>query len=371
MLPDAEGFLSPSVDVGICTGCDLCLKVCPVFEKDIDHNQYHTLLLDRFNQPIVYAAWHQNSAIRAESSSGGVFTALADDVLVRQGVVAGAAFDQGFKVRHITIQNKSDLSRLRGSKYVQSEMNDAFLLHIRNQLKQKQTILFSGTPCQVAGLRHFLQRTYDNLFCCDIICHGVPSPLLLAKYAQHVNAKGKQLASIGFRDKATGWKKFSVRQYFTKGGTKLQPMFADPYMAAFLRNYALRESCYQCQFTTTQRWGDLTIADFWQVAKVYPEYDQDDLGTSLVFVNTEKGRLWLKACRTNLFIGPADLDAAIAGNPQLKTPSRRPAQRDTFYRDLELLSFKRLIQKYRLRQIPMLRRTWGAFRRGIKNWVDR
>jgi len=347
MQPDAEGFLHPKINSAACTECDLCRETCPVSHKETPA-QTERGEEGRGRTPQVFAAWHLDEAIRRVSSSGGVFTALAENILTHGGVVAGAAFDDRLVVRHTIIETFADLHRLRGSKYVQSEVSWALLRQIRELLKQDRPVFFSGTPCQVAGLRGFLHRPDQNLFCSDLVCYGVPSPLLLARYVRHHQTQGHPLANISFRDKTIGWKHSGVRQYCQKDGSKFRSLSEDPYMAAFSSNCALRPSCYDCKFASPTRSGDLTIADFWGVAKKYPEYDRDDKGTSLVLANTAKGSAWLDACRADLFVGPADLDTAIAGNPRLVSSSHRPPQRDTFYRDLNAFSFPALIRRYRL-----------------------
>ena len=215
-------------------------------------------------------------------------------------------------------------------------------------LEQGRKVLFSGTPCEVAGLRSFLRRPYENIFCCDLICHGVPSPMLFDRYVKNSMLKGDQVLGINFRDKTKGWYKCGVRQRLQNGRNKLFPANSDPYMTAFLRDYALRPSCYECQFKTTERLGDLTIADFWGVKEKYPEFDPDDKGTSLILVNNDKGEAWLNACLPSLFLGKADLNTAITGNPSLVRSSSRPKERDTFYSDLHSMSFSRVVRSYNL-----------------------
>lgn len=364
MEPDDEGFLHPRINTADCTDCGLCRQACPVCRgkpsegvKEREETQ---------GKPLhVFAAWHLNEAVRRESSSGGVFTALAESIFARGGVVVGAAFDDRLVVRHTLIETPADLHRLRGSKYVQSEVSSSLYRQIRDLLQQGRPVFFSGTPCQVAGLRGFLRRPDENLFCCDLICHGVPSPLLFARYGRYNQAKGNPLANVSFRDKTTGWKYFSVRQHLQKGGSRLFSVFADPYMAAFLQDCALRPACYVCPFARMARFGDLTIGDFWGVAEKHPEYDRDDKGTSLVLVNTEKGMAWLDACRKCLFLGPADLDTALAGNPMLVRSSHRPPQRDRFYRDLNALSFRALIHRYHLHPSSWARRLLSDLKRRL------
>lgn len=361
MRPDYEGFLRPVINLSLCTACNRCSHVCPILDSIpldaecySDTQPYPNKIVvgsddsDTITYPLIYAAWHLDDDVRNKSSSGGVFTALANNILEQGGVVAGAAFDKEFVVHHILIDNVSELYRLRGSKYVQSEITKELLRQIRILLNQGRQVLFSGTPCEVAGLKSFLNQNYSNLFSCDLICHGVPSPLLFERYVKRSSRKGNELLSITFRDKTKGWKKYMGSKQMQNGKRIIYSNMADPYMASFLKDYALRPSCYECKFKKTERVGDLTIADFWGVKKKYPQYDIDDKGTSLIMVNNKKGEDWLMAFHSMLFLGIADLNTAIIGNPSLVKPCSRPSQRDTFYNDLLSLSFSKLILKYHL-----------------------
>ena len=345
MQADAEGFLYPRINADTCTDCRLCRQTCPA-DPEATMNLKRADVGSEF--PKVFAAWNLDGDIRRQSSSGGVFTALAEDILSRGGVVVGAAFDDDLVVKHVCVEKGGELHRLRGSKYVQSEVAPTIHRRIRALLEQGRRVLFSGTPCQVAGLRAFLKQSFENLFCCDLICHGVPSPKLFARYVGHSTENRDRVVRVDFRDKTNGWKSFGVRQQRENGESLFSTMHADPYIQAFLRNYALRPACYACAFATTSRFGDLTLGDFWEVAKKYPEYDRDDKGTSLLLVNNVKGESWLDACRPKLFLGLADLATAIAGNPMLVHSSRRPPHRDVFYRDLEVMEISPFIKKYRL-----------------------
>jgi coenzyme F420-reducing hydrogenase beta subunit len=353
MCPDAEGFLFPRVETITCNDCGLCRTTCPVYQNCSPDRVPEARAGIR--KPIgVFAAWHLDTDIRRKSSSGGVFTALADTVLKQGGVVCGAAFDDNDVVQHNLIDSSADLPRLRGSKYVQSEISPACYHRIHTYLIQGRPVLFSGTPCQVAALCHYLGKPCENLFCCEIVCHGVPSPLLFARYVQNCRDEGQNVTGISFRDKTTGWKTYSISRQIHNEGKILVPASADPYIAAFLHDFSLRPSCYACRFKSTAQ-GDITLGDFWGVAKKYPEYDRDDKGTSLVLVNTCKGEALLESCHHELFCGKADLDTAIAGNAMLVRSCERPPGRDTFYQDLADLSFPELIQNYRLSPVSSSR----------------
>ena len=368
MQPDEKGFQHPNINDEICIKCELCRQVCPICSTNTNIEKQHSEK-GKHQFPDVFASWHLDEDIRQKSSSGGVFTALAENILSTGGVVVGAAFDEKLIVRHAIVETPADLDKLRGSKYVQSELSPVLYRKIRDLLNQNRTVLFSGTPCQVAGLKSQLTKAYDNLFSCDIICFGVPSPRLFDRYVQENLSKGDQMINVSFRYKIKGWKQSCIRRDLQNGRSKSIAISADSYMLAFLRGYALRKSCYSCKFKNTKRYSDLTLGDFWGVAKKYPQYDLDDKGTSLVLVNTKKGQSLLESCKSRLFLGPADLDTAVAGNPMLVRPCRLPPERSTFYHDLERLSFQALIIKYRLHLPPLSHRILATLKRRIRNAV--
>lgn len=370
MKADGEGFLHPNIDLAACSDCGLCRKICPVNSSTAQKASSDTQKKAK-EFPTVWAAWNLDAEIRRQSSSGGVFSVLAENVFNKGGVVVGAAFDKELVVRHCIIETPADLYQLRGAKYVQSEISPVIYREVRRLLKEDRTVLFSGTPCQVAGIRSQVKRGHDRLYCCDIACHGVPSPLLLRRYVKASMDKGEQMVNILFRDKSSGWKRFRICWQLAGGNSKSFSISTDPYMLAFLRNIALRLSCYTCKFTNIKRQSDLTMADFWGVGKKYPEYDENDEGTSLVLVNSKKGQVWLDECRSRLFLGPADIDTAIAGNPVLIRSVCRPPDRDTFYNDLDTLAFNKLVRKYQLCRPPFHRRAIGGLKRRVKSVITR
>jgi len=340
MLADAEGFLCPQLDTTCCSGCGLCRKVCPW--------QTTSIISERVSPPQVHAAWHLDKNIRYLSSSGGVFTAFSEQILSAGGAVVGAAFDEGMVVRHILVEDTDGLARLRGSKYVQSEIPTELFSRIDNLLGQDRRILFSGTPCQVAALRNYLGQDHETLLCCDLICHGVPSPGLFRKHLDSQCKETVPIASFEFRNKKKGWKHFGIKKTWKDASASFESMYEDPFMASFLRNYCLRGSCYGCKFTTTTRQGDITIADYWGVATKYPEYDREDRGTSLLLINTTKGQNLLRKCENELFVGIGDLDHAVTHNPMLSRPASKPPERDTFLRDMSSMTVAALRTKYHL-----------------------
>lgn len=365
MEPDGEGFLQPNVRCALCTDCGLCKEVCPV------NSLRERALSDAIEQPpdqfpTVWAAWNTDEEIRRQSSSGGVFTVLAENILDKGGVVVGAAFDEQLAVRHCLVERKEELHKLRGSKYVQSEIPPELYRNVRSLLKQGRYVLFSGTPCQVAALRNYISQPYENMYCCDIVCMGTPSLLLFHTFIawKNMNSEG-EINSCGFRDKTFGWKHPRMRLEYKNGSSEYIQQSA--YYSAFLKRIALRLSCYNCFFKGVKRGGDITLADFWGVAGKYPQYDQKDQGTSLVLANNPKGQDLLEKCRDRLFLGRADIETAIAGNPMLVRSAFCPPQRDRFYLDLNTLPFNTLVRNYQLYKPLLHQRVFRSLKRRVKN----
>lgn len=370
MVGDEEGFLQPNIDTSLCIDCGVCRKVCPVNKSGMSGGQGAVCNHNGDNNFLaVWAAWSLDDDIRFNSSSGGVFSVLAENILQKGGVVVGAAFDDSFGVQHIIIKDVADLPLLRGSKYAQSKIDPSLYEEIKKILQEDRLVLFSGVPCQVAGLRSVLKKPSPNLFCCDILCHGVPSPKLWKRYLAEEEKKKGQVYKISFRHKETGWKKYSLNIEFLGGKTHKSNFFKDPYMKAFLSDIALRSSCYHCQFARLRREGDLTLADFWGVEKKYPEYDAEDKGTSLILVNNHQGEMRLDENRAQLFLGEADLDTAVSGNPVLIKPARRPVERDVFFHDLSTLNFNALKKKYKLCPPSFFMRVAKGMKRRLLNVV--
>jgi coenzyme F420-reducing hydrogenase beta subunit len=344
MQADVEGFQQPEINLPTCTDCDVCRQTCPVNQKAPSIEQNTEAGGEVF--PKVFAAWHLNENIRRESSSGGIFTALAENILTKGGIVAGAAFDNKLEVRHILVDAVTALYRLRGSKYVQSEISPDIYRNIREVLKLDRLVLFSGTPCQVAGLYAFLGKDYQNLFTCDIVCHGVPSPKVFASYKTIMERQyGGKAKRIAFRRKDCGWKRFSVSMSFDNDTEYLRVFNADPFMLGFLRNICLRSSCHSCRFSRLPRVADITLGDFWGVGHYHPEWD-DDSGTSLILVNTKKGSKAFDACRDVLVVHEADLNEAIRSNPCICGPVPAGVHRGEFFNDLNQIPFEIIIKKY-------------------------
>lgn len=324
MVPDGEGFLYPQVDEKECVNCGLCEKVCPILAKQKPQP----------GEVEAYMAYTSDEALRSRSSSGGIFSVLAREVLDRGGVIAGAAFDEDFSVRHILVEKDADLDRLRGSKYVQSRVEDTYA-QISKLLKQGRLVLFTGVSCQVAGLKAFLGRDYENLYTVDVLCHGVPSPKVWARYCrEQEGAYGQKLEGVSFRDKRTGWRRYSIALNFGADTYYCRPSKDDLYMQVFLRDICLRPSCHSCRFKAVPRLSDLTIGDAWGVEKHMPDMD-DDRGTSVVLVNSQKGRDLWKTVAGNVISRQGELDVLLPKDAASRKSVKPHPNRTRFFTALD------------------------------------
>lgn len=330
MEKDKDGFLYPVIDSDKCIDCGLCKKTCMVGEK-----------ADTQYTKNAYAMSNKNDEVRLNSSSGGVFTLLAEHIIEQGGTVYGAAFDDKYAVKHIRIKSKDDIEKLRTSKYVQSQIGDCYK-KAKEDLDNGIKVLFTGTPCQIAGIKGFLKKDYDNLFCQDIMCHGVPSPKLWSKYLDEINL-GK-LNNVSFRDKTVGWSLFSMK-IEGENGKLCEKFFDNTYMKAFLADIALRESCYNCNCKELNYFSDITLADFWGLDKAYPELD-DNRGVSLVLVNSSKGEMLIKEISDMANINQVDIDRALNGNKPAITNTPMHKNREKFLNGMDSTPVNKLVKKY-------------------------
>lgn len=336
MQADEEGFLYPYVDGSKCVKCGICEKKCPVISPVLVNSDEEDI--------VAYAAKIKDEKIRIDSSSGGIFSVLSDWVIENGGVVFGAAFDSEFQVRHIAVQTKKELEKLRGSKYVQSIMGTSYK-EVEEFLCSGRIVLFTGTPCQIGGLYKFLKHDYANLYTQDIICHGVPSAMVWKRYIEYLETKAaSKLQRMFFRHKKYGWKKFSVRFEFENHTEYQQIHSEDLYMQGFLADLCLRPSCYDCKFKQKNRQGDFTLADFWGIQNIMPEMD-DDKGTSLVVLHSSKAKSLFDSLATNMIYKRVDLDKAIVYNSAMVKACKRPQNRDLFMRQIQNESFEKAIKR--------------------------
>jgi len=380
---DEQGFRYPLVDIDICIECGRCEKVCPVIHQNEPR------------QPLdVYAAKSKDEELRRQSSSGGLFTELAHAVIAQGGVVYGAAFDENMEVRHIGVDSLDDLKKFRGSKYLQSRIENAFT-EIRDHLKNERMVLFSGTSCQVAGLKRFLGKEYESLLTVDVVCHGVPSPKVWRDYLEEtIRTKcvaGKNTVSnvskgylheleVNFRDKRNGWKKYGFAAKLSPSeGDKnsvsppqkpeelfYEPMAENLFMRYFLKDMGLRPSCYACPAKSGKCGSDITLGDFWGIWKTHPEFD-DDKGTSLVLVNTEKGRKLFELLKVNHI--RATYSEALAGNPALVRSPKISTNVNLFwtlYHKKGLKAISVVLKRMQPKKPNLLKRMWRKVTRFVK-----
>ena len=320
MAADAEGFLRPKIDSSQCVVCGTCQNVCPVL-----HPKAHG------NETVAYAAVHKDDAIRLESTSGGVFSLLCQWVLDHGGIVFGAAYADDFSVAHGCVEKASDLSKLRTAKYAQSAIGDSYR-RAKTILEQGRYVLFSGTPCQIGGLRTFLGKDYGRLLTVDLICHGVPSPAVWEHYIQYrgeQDAQGERPTSINLRSKESGWAGYSIRFDYAGGQTYRMPNSQDPYLRCFVKDLCLRPSCYACSFKGIDRCSDFTLGDYWGVWSQLPELD-DNQGTSIVLLHSEKAkRIWPELL-PGMKAVQVDADQCFSENPSALSSATEPDDRQMF-----------------------------------------
>ena len=323
MTADEEGFLYPTVEKEICINCGLCEKNCPIINTQ---PKLETVLS-------AYAGYVNDENIRLNSSSGGLFTPLAEHILNNNGVVFGAAFDNKYHVKHIRIDSEEKLYLLRGSKYVQSDINNTYV-ETKHDLENGKLVLFTGTACQISGLKCFLNKEYTNLFTVDVLCHGTPSPKLWERYVENQSRQNKsQIEQIFFRHKKYGWKRYAVELKFLNSTAYLKEFKEDPFMRLFLGNICLRPSCYECKFKALQRDSDLTIGDAWGINKVFPELD-DDRGTSVILVHSDKGQELLKSISDNLILKEGNVEKLLPPSTDSRISVKKHPKRNLFFKKL-------------------------------------
>lgn len=325
MKADEEGFWYPEVNKDICIQCNLCEKICPVIKNEYAKDK----------EVNAYVSYTKDDETRMKSSSGGLFTMFAEEVINKGGVVFGAAFDDKFLVHHVAIERIEELKIIQGSKYLQSRIENTYK-DAQNYLNQGRKILFSGTACQIAGLKSFLRKEYDNLFTIDVLCHGVPSPKVWQKY---INEKEKEkeynclIKQIEFRNKVTGWKKYSLKMTFSNSKIYTEVFPIDEYMRLFLRDICLRPSCHDCKFKSLNRPADITLGDCWGIENYMPDMD-DDKGTSVVLVHSKKGQTMLDCLADKINIKAAEVDKALPPTADSRKSVSMHPNRKKFFENL-------------------------------------
>lgn len=369
---DNEGFFYPKVDIGKCIQCGLCEKVCPILNKKYSG-------VERFENPLVYAAYNADTGVRIESTSGGVFSALADKVFAADGYVGGAIYNEDHTVSHILTNDRTRLPEIRSSKYIQS-FTDRLYPDIRKVLDSGAKTLVCGTPCQISALYLYLEKDYENLVSCDFICRGVNSPKVFLSYMDMLERQYKSKAKkIQFKNKTHGWHRFSTKIDFENGKSYCKDRYHDSFIVGYLQsgNFA-RPSCYFCQFKGVPHKADITLADFWGIEEIDKSMDQD-IGTSLVIINSEKGKMYFEGLGASVVTRQSTLEQAAKANPAMKHSIKATYDdRRAFFESIEKDPFEIVDKKFfrplrsgKRNNIEAVKKAMGILRKmgfSLQNW---
>lgn len=337
MLADQEGFLYPVIDEDWCSDCGKCRQICPVLHEGNYKEK---------NEPKFFVAAHNNSQVQTESASGGAFSALSQVILDRGGSVYGAIFDQNLKVIHARATNIQERDKMRTSKYVQSDLSEIFQ-DIKCDLQKRLPVLFTGTPCQTAGLRGFLGSDYkaDNLYICDLICHSVPSPQIWQDFLTVLaTEEGGSVTTVNFRSKNIAWDRENYIKsfyYCTENNPHMRP--DERFSNLYINNGCIvRPSCYSCAFTDIHRAADITIADYWGIEKYAPAL-YDEKGVSLIMTSSNKGEELLAAAKS-LNIQQRSASESLSEQPRLQRAKQLPTNREQFWQTYYQKGLKELLK---------------------------
>lgn len=322
MKEDEEGFFYPEIDKLKCIDCSMCEKVCPVIN------------VKRTEQEVVaYVAYANDDDVRMKSSSGGLFTLFAKKILSEHGVIFGAAFDNELMVHHVSVETLEELNRLQGSKYLQSSIENTYQ-EAEQFLKAGRKVLFTGTACQIAGLKQFLRKKYNLLYTVDVLCHGVPSPKVWKRYLEHSEKyHGGAVTQVFFREKKFGWKAYSMKLKFSNSKVYERIFKKDLFMRLFLSNMCLRPSCHDCKYKSLDRPSDITIGDSWGIEHYMPDMD-DDKGTSVVLVHSQQGEQLFDLCKSEMMFKSAEIDKILPPTADSRKSVAMHSRRARFFRKL-------------------------------------
>lgn len=357
-----------------CCGCGACADICPMHiikmqkdglgflhpyinkkEKCIDCNHCNLVCSNQkekryiWNVGEVECAYSYNSELKKKCSSGGIFGEIARDFIRRGGVCFGAAFDVDYSVKHICIEHEKDLPKILGSKYAQSNTAGVFM-KVKEKLKNGKPVLFSGTPCQVAAVKSFLSKDYDNLFLIDLFCYGIPSPDVWQAWLKHI-CSNRKISSINFRDKTEGWDNYSLRIEFENGEIYRKNKKDDYFLATFSKGCYIRESCLSCVHKGFDKVSDLTLGDFQELSIMFPEIDGFD-GVSMVRINSSKGKRLYERCHAQIKSITIDKENMNQCHPNIGRPAWIHPNREVFRKKfIEGYPITKLLKKYA--SIPM------------------
>lgn len=339
---DIEGFWYPEVNKDLCTDCGLCEKVCPIINiAELKKND--------FDKPICYAAEHKNLEVVFDSTSGGLFSALADIMYKSKGYVGGAVYNEDFSVKQYISADKADLEKLRSSKYLQSNL-EGFFSKLKELLKAGEQVLVCGCPCQMTALRSFLRKDYENLIIVDFICRGINSPKIWRKYLDTYEERyGSKVVYVKSKSKELGWRNLTQKTILADGQVHFETKDENLYTIGYLRTGAFcRPSCYECKFKGYPRIADISIADFWGVEYIKQDKIKDkNLGLSLVMVNSKKGAAYFERVKPRLNCIEVPFNTIEAGNRSLNLSVEKPkVDRKQFFEDADRMTFTELSEKY-------------------------
>lgn len=337
MEENDEGFLYPQKDLSKCIECGLCNKVCPInYSVEISHDL-----------PPTFVVRTKKHEFLEKCTSGGVFTSLACDFVDKNGVVYGVIYDDDFNVVHSRIENSADIERLAGSKYIQSFLGDTFK-NVKKDLLGKRNVLFCGTPCQVAGLKSYLQKEYENLYCVDLVCHGVPSSKIWRAYLEFIQKKNGKLSYVNFRSKYFGYHVSVMEERFLNNRTIVGSARTNLMSKIFFRNIADRKSCYDCQFKTINRCSDITIYDSWHAGELVSGLKDDDRGYTNVVIQSLKGAtLFEKYIKPSMETHQVDTTEAIKKDGIMMTNSvKGNPNREAFFKYFNEVGIKAAVDRF-------------------------
>ncbi len=335
MKSDDEGFKYPEIKEELCVECGKCKSVC----------QIHSLKKQENIQAKFYAAQNKDDNVRAKSTSGGMFSIFAEQIVNEGGTVYGVAYSDDFQVVHKRSESKKGYEQFRGSKYAQSDLSGCFTM-VKEDLNRGRKVLFSGTPCQIAGLNTFLYNAKgrENLLLCEIICHGTPSPMIWKEHLAFLEKeRHSKVVKYVNRSKVAGWHGHNEHVYFENGKSEYTTKLSNLYKDLFYAHLTIRPCCYSCKYTDFPRIADITIADFWGIENFHPDFD-DNKGTSLLTINTEQGMLYYDKLKENISCIESNWDEAFYDNH--KRPAKMNVNREEFWKDYKKYGYAYVAKKY-------------------------
>lgn len=334
MKEDNEGFLYPTVDKEACVNCGACDRVCPILNN----------VPEKPFEQKAYIVQHKDSQILRESTAGGAFTAIAKYTINNGGVVFGVAYDDNFKVHHTLITKIDDIARFRNSKYVQSDVGNTYK-QAKIYLDSGKIVCYSGTPCQIEGLKKYLKKDFDNLITVDVVCRAVPSPGIWEKYITMMNEKHGQISSVRFRDKTLGYQYSTMEIKDSDGKTYRDGIEAQPWLRMFFSGMIIRPSCSDCKFRSRYRRSDFTIWDCFNIYSIDKSFNEN-IGTTRVLLHTQKAEHIFDRVKDDFIYKEISAETAVNGVREMQKSPELNSRRDEFFKDVNKLPMDNLLKKY-------------------------